>query len=331
VENGVAYVASQNGITAFQASNGTQLWHYPSHGYTSLLSSTVNGVIYASSNVDKGPGTIYALRASDGVVLWHYTASSSIYLQGILDGVVYADADDGTLVALRISDGHLLWQRALDGTINQFVPENGVIYATTLKITYPSASAPGAASLPQTLSIGALLWNTTPNAPTQKIMPLKEGLSSVYALHISDGAILWHYTMDNGENSFASGCAVKNGIVYASTNVSTNNNTSKSYVYALQGGTILWQDEFSTSLSNVLLDNGVIYLGSSDNIAAGAVYALQAQNGTLLWSYPIAGPVFEAPILIDGRVYVSAANGMVYALRVGNGSAIWHYLTQIGS
>jgi len=60
------------------------------------------------------------------------------------------------------------------------------------------------------------------------------------------------------------------------------------------------------------------------------VYALQARDGGLLWSYPIGGTLYSDPILAGTTIYVGAGNGMVYALRADNGAVVWHYLTNVG-
>jgi outer membrane protein assembly factor BamB len=100
-------------------------------------------------------------------------------------------------------------------------------------------------------------------------------------------------------------------------------------VYALQGvnGAVLWHDKLNVSPSSALLANGVIYLSSSKGIDAGAISALQAKNGSLLWNYASSGPVQEPPILAENALYVGTTNGVVYALQVKNGTLLWQYPT----
>jgi outer membrane protein assembly factor BamB len=75
-----------------------------------------------------------------------------------------------------------------------------------------------------------------------------------------------------------------------------------------------------------MLSNGVIY-SSVNDVSDSAVYALHASDGGLLWSYPIGGSVYNAPMLDGTMVFVGADNGVVYALRADNGALMWHYLT----
>ena len=71
-------------------------------------------------------------------------------------------------------------------------------------------------------------------------------------------------------------------------------------------------------------------MSTSAGLSDGTVYALRAHDGSLLWDYPILGPVFNPPILDGTTVYIGATDGMVYALRADNGRIVWHYLIQVG-
>src|SRR5437667_9279099 len=62
-----------------------------------------DGVAYVGSQ----HGTTYALRASDGSLLWRSQASGQVV--GTADGIVYVSSTLDMLYALRASDGSLLW------------------------------------------------------------------------------------------------------------------------------------------------------------------------------------------------------------------------------
>src|SRR5207245_1295684 len=70
----------------------------------------VGGVAYVGT-MDR---VVYALRTSDGTLLWRYrTEDAIIQTPVVVNGVVYVSAawDNGPygFYALRASDGHLLW------------------------------------------------------------------------------------------------------------------------------------------------------------------------------------------------------------------------------
>jgi outer membrane protein assembly factor BamB len=330
-DSNVVYVASQDGISALNTGNGASLWHYAANDTGSTSPLEINGTVYFSSSSDNGSGTLYALRASDGHPIWQYKTGSYTYTPLVANGVVYINTDGGSFAALRASDGHQLWKRIIDANLVQS-PQlvNGVLYTTITKITEPPA-AYSASPLQATTAIGSLLWNTFQNIPAAQMKPQKQGLSSVYAIRASDGSILWHYTMNNGGNSWASWLSAENGVVYASDSVPTNGKGAGD-LFALQSsnGSVLWHDKLNMNPDNALFSNGIIYLSASDGSSNGTVYALRAQDGSMLWDYPISGSINTAPILDSNTIYISANNGMTYALRADNGRIVWHYFIQVG-
>jgi outer membrane protein assembly factor BamB len=330
-DSSMIFVASQGQLSALNTSNGAVLWHLTTKDNASGIPLEVNGVVYFSSSIDNGHGTFYALRASDGSSIWQTTTSGYTYMPTEINRVIYINSSGGTLVALRASDGHQLWKRTLDATFIQSpLLANGVLYITTTKILEPPA-AHSASPLQELTDIGALLWNTLQNVPAVHTMPHKEGISSVYAIRASDGAVIWHFAMNKGANSWASWFSVENGVVYASAvNAGSASNTGNIYALQESNGSVLWQDKLNASPAGGLLANGVIYLSTSSDSAAGALYAVRITDGSLLWNYPTSGALFAAPVLDGNALYIGANNGMAYALRADNGAIQWHFLTSVG-
>ena len=336
-DNHVIYVASQDGISALNGNNGTLLWHFATKASDSGSPLEVNGVVYFNSSLAGGQGTLYALQAKNGTPIWHYTTDGFIFTPRVANGVVYINSDGyiglvgGTLAALRASDGHQIWKQTLDANLIQ-PPQlvNGILYTTTTKMLVPP-SAHSANPLQGATAIGALLWKTFQSGSVVQAVPLKEGLSSLYAVRASDGTILWHYSMNNGKNSWANWFSVEHGVVYASA-AKGEDTTDGGDIYALQSsnGSVLWHVKLNRSPTGALLANDIIYLSTSAGLSNGAVYALRARDGSLLWDYhSIAGPVFNAPILDGTTIYIGASNGIVYALRADDGGIVWHNLTAV--
>jgi len=154
VVNNVVYVTSRDGLSALRARDGTLLWRYALAGTGFSGPTILDGVVYtiatkyspdttasthtggyalqiATSKItapinrtipfkQEGPSSLYALRASDGAVLWHYQApgdkNNGVGLLAVAGGLVYIDTTAGpsknTISALRASDGSLLWSYA---------------------------------------------------------------------------------------------------------------------------------------------------------------------------------------------------------------------------
>ncbi len=343
VANGVAYVTSndvvsQNGsLVALRASDGTQLWHDTTRGssYNSLVVD--NQVVYTSASGDNGPGTVYALRASDGMQLWHYSTTTFTSVPAVVNGIAYLVSDQ-ELSALQASNGRLLWRATVQGNSGLLPPQviNGVLYFITTKISFEGTATPTSQVniLPQVGTMGNLLQSVLRMAPVKQTLPLKGGVSSVYAVRISDGAVLWHYTMskENG-NNWANWLSIENGTVYAGTYVDQD----KSYIYALRSsdGSVLWRQAMHRGMSaNAFVASGVIYIASfindgSLNQGSGAVYALRASDGSQLWSHPMYWVVYNPPMLVGATIYISTAGGDVYAFQASRGSMLWHFHTDV--
>jgi len=342
VANGITYVTSydvvsQNGsLVALQASDGTQLWHETARGFSYNAPVVDNQVVYVSASADNGSGTVYALRADNGAQLWHYATTTFTSVPLVVNGIAYLISDQG-LSALRASDGQLLWRVPVEGNTN--IPpqvKNGVLYLTTTKISLEASATPTnqVSSLPQVGMIGNLLQSVVPKAPVKQKVPLKQGLSSVYAVRISDGTVLWHYSMSNEKgNNWANWFSIENGTVYVGTYVDQD----KSYIYALRSsdGSLLWRHAMYRGMSiNAFVANGVIYIASfinngSINDGSGAVYALRSSDGAQLWYHPMYWVVYNPPMLVGATIYVSTAGGEVYAFQASNVSARWHFHTDV--
>lgn len=329
VENGLAYISAPNGVMALRASDGTQAWHFIASG-EAYISSLDNGVLYASAHVgNTGPGSAYALRARDGKLLWSYKSSNPLDPPDVIDGMAYVDAWDGTLYALQASNGKLLWHSVLSGGSLATQEVNGVLYVLTQKVVYETARNTVPAS--SMFAVGGLLGTMD---PARKMVPDKETLSSLYAVRVSDGTILWQNALNSGKDSYADGFTVDNGLVFGSEQISTGNNTNLGEVYALRStdGSPIWQDEVNAYASGEQVANGIIYVSSGNDLGdATAVYALRERDGSLLWSYPLAARSTNVAIPVGGIVYIGAENGMVYALSASGGKLLWHYQTDIGS
>jgi outer membrane protein assembly factor BamB len=173
-----------------------------------------------------------------------------------------------------------------------------------------------------------------PMVSVKQTLPLKQGLTSVDAVRISDGAVLWHYTMskENGSN-WANWLSIENGTVYVGTYVDEDN----SYIYALRSsdGSLLWRQAMYRGLSaNAYVSKGVIYIASfindgSINAGSGAVYAMRASDDSQLWYHPMYWVVYNPPLLVGATIYVSTAGGEVYAFQASNGSLLWHFHTDV--
>src|SRR3954465_15990506 len=84
----------------------------------------------------------------------------------------------------------------------------------------------------------------------------------------------------------------------------------------------------SRAESSPLLDHGRLYFGSED----GTVYAMDAANGDVKWTYKAGGAVKGAVALDDaGRLFFGDYGGHVTALRRAGGQQLWQTGTSGGA
>jgi len=247
---GIAGDSFNEHITALRSSNGAVLWRLPiaaADGYARGTPAVSNGVIYIGSN----NGSVYAVRVSDGSVLWHVARSGGfdaipLDISPLVDdGMVFIEGKQGpggqnlALFAMRASDGKLLWSKSQGvepgPMVNQPQIIDGVIYADG--------------------NVGGL-----------------------DALRETDGSVLWQHTGDQ----VYSPVFVADGRVQISSGDSV-------LAIRTKDGTVLWRRSISfhstlaTGETPEVVDNGIIYVATTN----GAVQALSASDGHTLWQYVI--------------------------------------------
>lgn len=102
------YVNTGNDIRTYAAQNGVPERIYALANTTSNP-TIINGVLYIS-----GQTSVFAMRLSDGKLLWQApfgseTSHSPTIVNGVLYGYAYVSSDI-VFYALQSSNGHLLWQ-----------------------------------------------------------------------------------------------------------------------------------------------------------------------------------------------------------------------------
>ncbi len=103
-------------------------------------------------------------------------------------------------------------------------------------------------------------------------------------------------------------------------------------VNTVGGLQVKWKNPVGTYNANLLSSpavvNGVVYVGGDQD---DNVYALDANTGATLWSYPTGGWVRSSPAVANGVVYVGTynafGNSYLYALNASTGAKLWSFTT----
>jgi len=83
-----------------------------------------------------------------------------------------------------------------------------------------------------------------------------------------------------------------------------------------------WQTQLGGRLTSLVISNEKVYVASVDT---HTLYALNEDNGEVLWSYTVGGRVDSPPTIYNGRVLFGSADGWVYCLRASDGELIWRF------
>lgn len=185
---------------------------------------------------------------------------------------------------------------------------------------------------------GQLLWHykthgtsiPAPSTIAQGVVYIGSQDGTVYALNASTGAALWQFQT---RGAILASPTVANGIVFVGSN--------DGYLYALNasGGTQLWRTyggpaNSAVTVGTAVVNNGIVYDSSSDNVNHSYLFALNASDGTQVWRISVTGQLFTDPQVVNNVIYIASSalsqqggayitDSYVYAFNVKDGSQLW--------
>ena len=226
----MVYITSTSGVVALDASDGSQRWQVALTSSSTNPSSPAlaNGLLFLGAGMlpDGALGSasrvkyclcLYALRASDGAVVWTHPTGDQVFdAPTVVDGIVYASEFTDGLMALRASDGKLLWSRKGLNASGSLAVANGVIYVAAFDQHAYALSA----------SDGSQLWQTGEGevGPSDGGLTVSDGVvyvvdTGVVALHASDGTRIWRRSGNDNRLLFSTPLIVQ-GVVFATATCS---------------------------------------------------------------------------------------------------------------
>jgi outer membrane protein assembly factor BamB len=304
--------ACHTGYNSFEAILGTGnvgnlvlAWDYEAFIDEISSSPTIaNGVLYFGTSEYS---EIYALDARTGDRLWGASTSyGSVGTPAVAYGNVYvavSTGSSGRIFAFNANGGSPLWNGG-DGDIPSAV-------TVADDAVYVASSHQGL-----------------------------QQYSGLYALNSTTGGFVWQYHVPDW--GFGGMPSVANGTVYVECDLGF-------CAFDAATGMLKWNYSspegfyfFTASVSN-----GVVYAGAALDVyngrlvSLGAVYALDAATGTLLWQSPIAGTLGPAdnliypgtPAVANGVVYLGTYKpedknfGCLYAIDAHSGAHLWQFKT----
>ena len=142
--------------------------------------------------------------------------------------------------------------------------------------------------------------------------------TTLYALSATDGSILWSAPL--GGTYWWSAACYENGRVFAVN--------FDGLLRAFDGatGNLVWSvqlpNQYAFSAPPTVYQ-GVVYVSGAGS--GGTVYAVNANNGAVLWTKSVINGDTSSPALTSDGLYVSYACPNVYKLNPATGAQIWFY------
>jgi eukaryotic-like serine/threonine-protein kinase len=287
VVDGVVYVPGADGILrALDGATGAERWRYPVGGGIASL-TVAGGSVYAQNYLTGG---LVALRVSDGSVLWRFSTDANVEMAPTAaNGLVYVAQTGTTLAALNATTGVVHWRDDFTTPYSQNGLGSAVAAGTGLYVNaFHTLFALNA-------STGALCWTAMSCGQLETSVPLLDGdllyetcfggspgpgspvFCSVHALDAHTGAERW----TDGMHGFVhvTPASLVNGLLFV--------NATQAQALRPDTGAAAWRYPAKESQ---LAEVGLIVIGTVvyTALADGTVHALNAVDGTALWSVSFA-------------------------------------------
>ncbi|QBD75079.1 hypothetical protein EPA93_03340 [Ktedonosporobacter rubrisoli] len=290
------YSADLHNVYKLSGKDGSVIWKRPindvvQHNYFLWVE---HGTVLLATGL--GAPALYALKASDGTILWHKTLDQGLhYAPDIMDDTVFVlRQKDGTLFAFDAQSGSEKWHYTPVAKGMIYILSNGSVY---LKLANSSLYALNAAT-------GTERWHYTEAAPQQghefSISTIAAGDAlydvsgnNLYALQARDGKLLWMRQASSASQSFG-GLFVNGNKIYAETDepVDATGHSLPPHVYAFNtgDGQQLWRlDGF---VGRIFLNaganqpDGMFLAYRSPNDDNTLAYVINAKDGSTLRKLP---------------------------------------------
>lgn len=310
--------------------SGSEIWSYQLNTGTDGAPLWFDGKIYVGTG-SAGSGSIaslYSFNADNGDLLWKHDGYNSGYFTSSpwinVDNRIIYWVDGRYLYALDADNGDSIWSKDLGNGNHPFVGVyyDGITYTPGLSNNYLIA-AYCAENGDYLWSMGGFVWDSgitidTSDADNIKLYVATTNPARVWSINPKTGENYWIKLIYSGtSHRYMLGVpAVWENKIY----VTSGDGAGNKGVYCLhaENGEIKWSWAgygAATVYSSVtVLPSGkIIYVTHG-----GTVHIRGADNGALIWSYPLAETSFGGHVAVVSSVFLLVSDGHLWAF----GSAV---------
>ncbi len=297
-------------------------WLNSTGGYSNSSPAVVDGVIYVGSN----DSNFYAIKATDGSIVWKYKTEASIDSSpAVYNGVVYFGSDDHKIYALNSADGTKLWAFSTGDKVSSSpLVAAGVVYIGSNDGIFRALNS----------SSGSLIWQNPNMWEIRKGSTLGIGIvyvasdkSILYAFDAKTGSIKWTAPLGGMGRSTPS-TASRYNFVYVGAE------DGRLYAFDATTGALKWKTPVlgvitpSVVRSSPTIWNDKIYVttneGDGVTTADGHQYAFNAETGQQLWIAHLPDMSGFSAAVANGILFTSGFGHNAYAFDAVTGVKLWN-------
>lgn len=284
-----------------------------------------NGNVYVISWYGQWYGEtshLVCINATNGSVIWKIEAEGAS-TPCAYAGRIFVGLLNGSLMCIDADSGKILWIKKLENNPQWWgIASSPLVYNDTLYVTTFSNGTLWALDLNGNVKWkittgGEVCHYTSPSAYNGLIFFAgNESLNNTYVNELicvnESGTIIWKFKTDS---LILSSPAIGYGKVFFTT-------IRRLYAVNVSTGNEVWNVSIDGTISTPTLAFGVVYVGSKD----GKLYCIDAETGTILWTFQANGKIDSSPAVANGIIYfaTNTPNGTIYAL-YPNGTLLWKY------
>ena len=310
---------AEGNVSAFSASNGGRAWRTSlipngedaDEGYGGGIAAD-NGRLYVAT----GFGTLVALDPQNGNVLWQKSLETPIRSSPTAaKGKVFVVTTEGRFYCLSGEDGTELWRyRGLSERASLLSNTSPAVAGNTVVVPFPSGDV-----VAVDISTGQAKWRESVargRARSSSLASLNDSARPVidngvvYAVGHSGrmiateqktGKRLWSQSVGGTQQPWVAGQSVY-----------VVDKAGRLMALSRKTGQVLWVAKLpgGKTWSGPVLAGGQLWLASSK----GALVSVDGKTGVVSKSRDLGDPVYIAPIVADGRMYVLTDNADLVAL-----------------
>lgn len=341
IVDGVVYVGnmkwSETEFFAINANDGEIIWSFPLDEYVVPSAAVADGMVFFGDR--SLPDNFHALNITTGSEVWSYSASNGMHSSpAVSDGMVFfgsmiAGSERKSVYALDEFTGAEIWTLVVgtgSATASSPVVYDGIVYIGTTEgmgrlLALDEYGNGGTTDIIWSYQCPLpISWVETSPVLADGFLFFGSRNTHFYAVDmdgmfdgdqgVPDGTpfnnsdLIWDYEFDWAVTASA---AYANGVVYIpNSDVMYALNASEDQLEPEER--VLWTFQAGDFIgtSPAIADNK-IFFGSADN----HLYALNLENGELIWDYEAEGRVYS-PAVGEGLIVVGSGDGKLYAFNV---------------